>query len=455
MRKDVRDFVRACPACQKMARLKRVITAPRFTVTDLEPWRTISIDLMGPYPISVDGHEYLLVVVDTFSRYVELYPQQTKSAEESAKSLLQTIGRHGCPSYILTDSGSEFRNDIIEQLCKYLGVRRRFTHPDSHQENAISERFNQEIDKHLRHITNEKRSKYQWSEYLPLVQRILNASEHSVLGVAPHDLIFATNRLDTSIFGVNERPPKKLVPYVKFVDDFLVRHEENLHKAQLLELDRQQRHLLQKQTKATELFDVGTLVMRRPTVNPLTGKAVNKTRLDSKWRGPYVITQRLDDDVTYELKHTATAKETTAQVYDLKIYQPQWADDDYILKTFQAAAMDTDNVALQRVIEHKFIKLPITDSESQLPNANLFFLVEYKDLPSHDTRWVPWAVVKSQPLIHEYMQRDDVGLRKLIPKHTRRDSRPATLDEARTATLRIALNDEITRQQHKTKSRHA
>jgi hypothetical protein len=51
IRQDVRDFVRACPSCQKMAKLKRVITAPRYTLTDSEPWRTISVDIMGLYQI--------------------------------------------------------------------------------------------------------------------------------------------------------------------------------------------------------------------------------------------------------------------------------------------------------------------------------------------------------------------------------------------------------------------
>jgi transposase InsO family protein len=437
IRKDVRDFVQSCPSCQKMASLKRVISAPKFTIPDKTPWRTISVDLMGPYPKSVDGHEYLLVVVDTFSRYVELYPQPTKSAIDSAKSLLQTICRHGCPSYILTDSGTEFKNDLIQSLCRYLGISRRFTHPDSHQENAISERMNQEIDKHMRHIANDMRVKYQWSEYLPLVQRIMNVTEHSALKVAPHDLIFATNRLDSSFFKVQTQIPNSLPSYIKFIDEFLTRYEDTVHQAQLRELERQERHMLSKSSNNRVIFDIGTLVMLRPEVNAVTGKAANETRLDTKWRGPYVIQKRWEDDNTYTLRHLATNKEAEAQSYDLRIFKPQFADDDYILKTFQDAAKDSDNVALYKVHTHKFINLPVNDPPTDTPNHDLFFLVEYEDMLGQD-RWVPWSVVKTQPLIHDYM-RNDVQLTSRIPRYTRKDKRLVRLDHQRHQVIEDAL----------------
>ena len=31
-----------------------------------------------------------------------------------------------------------------------------------------------------------------WSEYLPMVQRIINTSHHGVLGCAPHDILYGT-----------------------------------------------------------------------------------------------------------------------------------------------------------------------------------------------------------------------------------------------------------------------
>ena len=71
-------------------------------------------------------------------------------------------------------------------------------------------------------------------------------------------------------------------------------------------------------------------------------------------------------------------------------------------------------------------------------NHDLFFLIEYEDMVGQD-RWVPWSVVKTQPLIHDYM-RNDVQLASRIPRYTRKDKRLIRLDHQRHQVIEEALS---------------
>ena len=48
----------------------------RFVLSTLKPMERISIDTIGPLPLSDMGIKYIIVIVDTFTRNVELFPKQ-------------------------------------------------------------------------------------------------------------------------------------------------------------------------------------------------------------------------------------------------------------------------------------------------------------------------------------------------------------------------------------------
>ena len=72
LRHDVRQFVQSCPTCQKMDARHKTIRASRFVLSTLKPMERISIDTNGPLPSDM-GIKYIIVIMDTFSRYVKLF----------------------------------------------------------------------------------------------------------------------------------------------------------------------------------------------------------------------------------------------------------------------------------------------------------------------------------------------------------------------------------------------
>ncbi len=109
-------------------------------LTDL--WDVISTDLVQ-LPASHQSSRYLLVCVDHLSRYVVLAPVKDKSAKSVAHALItHLICPFSAPRVLLSDNGTEFRNQLLEEICKQFGIKQCFTvsyHPAS---NGLVERAN-------------------------------------------------------------------------------------------------------------------------------------------------------------------------------------------------------------------------------------------------------------------------------------------------------------------------
>ena len=131
-RKYIQEFIRKCPCCQKFSQIKPLSETFPFTTTTRTPMSRLNIDTMGPFP-SCEGFQYILVVVDCFTRFVELFAMKTTTAIEAAKHVLTHAGRYGCPEEILTDGGPEFANEILSELTQALGSEHLLTTPVFHR----------------------------------------------------------------------------------------------------------------------------------------------------------------------------------------------------------------------------------------------------------------------------------------------------------------------------------
>ena len=73
----------SCATCQKMDTRHKSIRASRFVLSKLKPMQRMAMETIGPLIIS---KQFILVIIDTFTRYVELYP--TKDVTASAATML-------------------------------------------------------------------------------------------------------------------------------------------------------------------------------------------------------------------------------------------------------------------------------------------------------------------------------------------------------------------------------
>jgi transposase InsO family protein len=185
-----------------------IVTRP-FTVSSSAPMANINLDYLYMSVEDELKNKYVLVVIDTFTRFVELYPCSSIDGKTVVFALLQHVGRYGVPASIQSDRGPEFVNEIIDEFVKIIGTEHVRTVQYSKEENAVVERCNREILRHVRGLVYQIGNGNTWSRYLPLVQRILISEVHDSIGVSPAQLLYGNAiDLDRGIFLPFEAAPK-------------------------------------------------------------------------------------------------------------------------------------------------------------------------------------------------------------------------------------------------------
>jgi transposase InsO family protein len=135
---------------------------------------------------------------------------------------MQHCGRFGVPNTIRSDRGSQFVNELIAELCKLMGTEQELSTSYSHEENAIVERANKEVMRHLRAMIFHDRVYSNWStDQLPLVMRIMNSEEKVSTGVSPAELLFGNtvNLGRQLLYRTSEKgevPTQKLSKFTAF-----------------------------------------------------------------------------------------------------------------------------------------------------------------------------------------------------------------------------------------------
>ena len=112
----ITQFIRQCPCCQVMSRLKIPIRTHPFTCASYNPFEVIHLDHIGPLLKDDHGYDYIFVLIDAYFWWVELFPTKTTTALETATCVFQHFGRFGTPEVMHTDRGPAFHNELVERL---------------------------------------------------------------------------------------------------------------------------------------------------------------------------------------------------------------------------------------------------------------------------------------------------------------------------------------------------
>ena len=75
---------------------------------------SLNVDTIGPLPPDENDNTYILVIIDRFSRWIELYATKDATAKSAAINMVSHFGRYGMASELRSDGGSQFVNEIIQ-----------------------------------------------------------------------------------------------------------------------------------------------------------------------------------------------------------------------------------------------------------------------------------------------------------------------------------------------------
>ncbi|GAA5845930.1 hypothetical protein JCM11251_007340 [Rhodosporidiobolus azoricus] len=197
MSPDVLTRIKACSQCQHFGR--QVFRSKLHPISVLKPMQMLSMDYLSLPEHSKGGFKSVLVVIDYFSRYIWAF--KFKGAGTGLKTtnalekLFTTFGR---PEVLMSDNGSHFVNQTVEDFLKENGVEQQVTPAYSPHTNGLVERANALIISALEKETANQplrpKEKPNWAPLLEAVVSRLNDRVVSSTGQRPASLMFGYER---------------------------------------------------------------------------------------------------------------------------------------------------------------------------------------------------------------------------------------------------------------------
>ena len=231
MQDDIESFIRDQCTCIAQRKPHLHSKAPLQNITTTSPMELVTINYVH-LEKGIGGMEYILVIVDHFTRFTQAYPTKNKSSLTAAKRLYNDfILRFGIPSQFLTDQGGEFENNLMRDLNKICGITKIRTTPYHPQTNGACERMNQTLLKMLRTLPESMKSR--WPESVNKMVHAYNCTRHSSTGYSPFFLLFGRDpTLPIDLLLCTDSNTVRNKNHGKFVKDWKRQMEEAYKLAQ-------------------------------------------------------------------------------------------------------------------------------------------------------------------------------------------------------------------------------
>jgi transposase InsO family protein len=299
---QIETYVKTCQTCQQSKNDKHAKKAPLHPIPPDDVFGRIHMDFLELKKTKT-GYKYLLLIVDSFSKWCEAYPMKSMEAAAVAKIFYdEFITRYGAPSILVTDRGQNFMSKLIKSLCDIFQITKLATSSYHAQTNSHVERFNSVICQTLRAYCDKDQDN--WPDIIPsimLAYRMSPATQGSTY--SPYFLCFGREmRLPFDVAMIPNVPgPQNISAHLQKI---IENHEISRIIATENILKSQQKYKLQYDKKSrTPPFKVGDRCWLYCAKTPKSLKA----KLVVRWIGPNYITQVLSNH-TYKLRKCSDNK---------------------------------------------------------------------------------------------------------------------------------------------------
>ena len=245
------------------------------------PFQHISIDFVGPLPLTPSGNEHCLVMVDMFTKWAEVVPTPDQTAESAVRAIVDRwIASYGVPERLHSDQGAAFESGYFAEFCRQYGITRSRSSPYHAAGNGGVERFNRTLRMLLRtHVIQEE----EWDHCIPLCLMAYRAAVHETTGFSPYELTHGDQMklpIDFVCGAAQENPSRPGALYLRLRERLKRLHGEAVVRTQAA---RARNERLFNNRCAGEKYEVDDVVW-------LYSEVVHGHRKFHKpWTGPYKV----------------------------------------------------------------------------------------------------------------------------------------------------------------------
>ncbi|CAB3256531.1 unnamed protein product [Arctia plantaginis] len=204
MRRFNKKYVSACLECAHHKAPGGPKEGVLHPIPKLEkPFHTLHADHLGPFIRSKRGNMYLVVVIDSFTKFINIRPVKDTKTTTAIKAFKEHFSYFGVPSRLITDRGSCFPSAKFKNFIDQLKVKHILNAVATPRANGQVERFNRTIIDALStkcHGGNDNI----WDDYIGDVQLGINTTCNKTTGKSPSDLLFGCKLTNASENGLTD-----------------------------------------------------------------------------------------------------------------------------------------------------------------------------------------------------------------------------------------------------------
>ncbi|GFX93185.1 transposon Ty3-G Gag-Pol polyprotein [Trichonephila clavipes] len=162
-------------------------TGMKKTPVYSQKFEVIAIDLFGPLPQTDSGKQWIFIVDDCATKWVELFALSQANVRQCATSHRGSFLRHGIPRRIISDNGTWFVSAVLQHICFMLNISENIIPVYSPQSNPVG-RKNRDLKSRLAIPVGDDNSN--WHSKLPVILFAMNTTVCDTTCHTPAYLLF-------------------------------------------------------------------------------------------------------------------------------------------------------------------------------------------------------------------------------------------------------------------------
>ena len=300
-----------CETCQKC---KTENKPPKAPLTPLHvatrPMEFICIDIQH-MPSDDCNYKYVLLIGDIFSKYIDAIPMTDQTSPQVLEALHNNwILKYGCPSFILSDQGSNVDGNLIQEVCKAFHIEKRRTTAYHSQGNGFPERNIRNIREILRTtLLSKSTPQKSWRKYLASVVFALNTSISKATKCIPYTVIFGRNPIlpEDVFLGIHKRNSRCDVTSASEYANELKCILNEIYKQVNIQLDVTRTEMQRQYSKNVNFNNYKP--SDRVWLKKKHYKPGESRKLTPRKTGPWIIIIKLPNGVCFQIENESNGKE--------------------------------------------------------------------------------------------------------------------------------------------------
>lgn len=287
MKKIVSKYIKNCLNCiySKNVHGKKegkLFSIPKYA----KPFHTLHIDHLGPFVMTTQKNTYLLVTVDSFTKFVFISPVRSTKTQMVINELDKIFKVFGNPRRIICDAGSSFTSKLFTKYCQDKNIRQHVIATAMPRSNGQVERYNRTILDALRSM-GAGTDNNKWDTHITNIQHGINSTINKTTSAIPSEVFFGY-RLQTDSDNLMENN-EGTVDVTSLRNAVSNRIQSNADK---------QKEQFDSKRKAARIYEVGDLVVIKIPSQSNDGQS---TKLLPVFKGPFQVSEVLGHD-RYKVK---------------------------------------------------------------------------------------------------------------------------------------------------------